>query len=86
MVDYSCICNRNYFILFCIFSFFFSSLFFFQSNHLFLSTAFAPNGQQLSGSDKSQSESVVPPLDVPSIENRIKEVQLNISLIKTFMV
>jgi len=48
--------------------------------------AIAPNGQQLSDSGQSQSESVVPPLDVPSIEDKIKGLQLNISLIKTFMV
>ena len=57
-----------------------------KSNHFCLSTAIAPNGQQLSDSGQSQSESVVPPLDVPSIEDKIKGLQLNISLIKTFMV
>lgn len=51
-----------------------------------LSTAVAPNGQQLTGSDQSPSESVLPPPDVQSIEDKIKELQLNISLIKTFMV
>ena len=57
-----------------------------KSNHLCLSTAVAPNGQQLSAPDQSPTESVVPPLDVPLIEDKIKELQLNISLMKTFMV
>ena len=77
--------NVNYYVfVFLVFSNFFLLLV--KSNHFCLSTAIAPNGQQLSSSDQSSKESVLPPLDVPSLEDKIKELQSNISVIKTFMV
>jgi len=68
--------------LYLYFSFFAFFILLVKSNHLNLSTAIAPNGQQL----QSSKQSVLPPLDVPLIEDKIKELQLNMSLIKTFMV